>query len=123
MCSSDLARPRVRTLLQRSLPQLPKIVETVLRQPMRAFGGRPLVALVDPQRVKPEALFGLEQQVGPALYTSSHWIRTEALRLLALTGFRAATMPEEAREISRIQEAWMLKLGDTMQLLTVASSA
>jgi hypothetical protein len=111
----EKARPRVRALLRRSLPLLPKTVEITLRRPMRAFGGRPLTALIDPQRVKPDALFQLEQRVGPALYTSPHWVQRESLRLLALTGLRAATGPGRAREILKQQEAWMIKLGDALK--------
>ncbi len=109
------ARPRVRILIQKSLPLLPKAVDIILRQPMRAFGGRSITSLIDPSRVSPEALFQLEQKVGPALYTSPHWIQTESLRLLALTGFRAATMPEQTVNILRQQKEWMLKLGNSSQ--------
>lgn len=101
-------------LLQRSLPLLPQIAELCLCTPLRAFGGKPITALVDPDRVRPEALFRLESQVGPALYTSPHWLFTEGLRLLALTGYRAAASPEQATEIIRQQEAWMLRLGETL---------
>ena len=84
-----------RALLQASLPLLPRVAQITLTEPMRAFGGRPLAALVNPERVKPEALLAMEQQLGLALYTSMHWIWTEALRLLALTGLRIATTPEQ----------------------------
>jgi hypothetical protein len=46
-----------------------RIVELCLRTPMRAFGGRPLISLVDPGRVKPEALAQLELRAGQALHT------------------------------------------------------
>jgi hypothetical protein len=78
---------------------------------MRAFGGRPLISLVDPGRVKPEALAQLELRAGGALHTSQHWIWSECLRLLALSGLRAATMPERAHEALRRQEDWMMRLG------------
>jgi hypothetical protein len=97
--------------LRRSLPLLPQIVELCLRTPMRAFGGRPLTSLLDPARVKPEALEQLEFRTGPALYTSHHWVWAECLRLLALSGLRAATMPERAAEVLKQQESWMLRLG------------
>lgn len=113
--SLQQARPQVRALLQRSLPLLPKVVEITLRQPMRAFGGRPLTALIDPHRVKPDTLFRLEQQVGPALYSSPHWVQRESLRLLALTGLRAATTPEKAAGVLKQQETWMLRLGNSVR--------
>jgi hypothetical protein len=104
------------SLLRASLPVLPRVVEVTLRQPMRAFGGRPLVALINPDRVKPEALLAMERQLGAALYTSMHWIWTEALRLLALTGFRMAIMPEKKADTFKQQDEWMLRLGGAMQV-------
>jgi hypothetical protein len=99
------------SLLQQSLPLLPRIVELCLRKAMRAFGGRPLISLIDPGRVKPEALAQLEFQAGRALYASQYWIWSECLRLLALSGLRAATTPEHATEVLKRQEDWMLRLG------------
>ncbi|KAA0230077.1 hypothetical protein EDS67_08540 [candidate division KSB1 bacterium] len=102
-------------LLRASLPLLPNIVDITLRQPLRAFGSRPLIALIDPERVKPQTLLALEQQLGAALYTSMHWIWTEALRLLALTGLRMATMLERKTNMFKQQEEWMLRLGGAVQ--------
>lgn len=87
----------------------------MLRKPMRAFDGRSLAALISPDRVKPETLLALEQQLGAALYTSMHWVWTEALRLLALTGLRMATLPERKAETADRQEEWMLRLGGALQ--------
>lgn len=102
-------------LLRESVPLLPDIVNITLRKPMRSFGGRPLVALINPERVKPETLLALEQQLGAALYTSMHWIWTEALRLLALTGLRKATSADHTTETIKLQEQWMLRLGGALQ--------
>jgi len=107
----NAARYGTEDLLRRSLLLLPRIVELCLRTPMRAFGGRPLISLVDPGRVKPEALAQLELRAGGGLHTSQHWIWSECLRLLALSGLRLATMPERAPEILKRQEDWMLRLG------------
>lgn len=111
----ERAPEATRRLLRASLPMLPKIVGITLRKPMRAFEARPLVALINPERVKPETLLAMERELGPALYTSMHWIWTEALRLLALTGLRKATMVERAGEILKLQEQWMLRLGGALQ--------
>lgn len=102
-------------LLRASVSLLPNIVDITLRQPMRAFGSRPLIALIDPERVKPHTLLALEQQLGTALYTSMHWIWTESLRLLALTGLRMATMLERKTNMFKQQEEWMLRLGGALQ--------
>lgn len=104
-----------RALLEASIPLLPSIVRLTLREPMRAFDGRPLVGLINPERVKPQALLAMEQQMGPALYTSMHWVWTEALRLLALTGLRIATAPEKKVDTHAEPEEWLLRLGGALQ--------
>lgn len=110
------APPPTRALLEASMPLLPRIAELCLLTPMRAFGGRPLVALADPLRVRPDALARLEQEAGPALTTSPHWLRTESLRLLARSSYRAATEPERAAEHARDFEEWMRRLGGPLAL-------
>lgn len=101
----------VRSLLDQSIPRLPQIAEIILFSRLRAFGGRSIVSLVDPTRVRPEALAELERLAGPALWTSEHWIRKESLRLLALTGLQAATEPHRMAPVLARQEEWMLRLG------------
>ena len=109
------APSRVARLIAGSLDLLPLVVEVCIGTSMRCFGGRPLVALVNPERVRPEALMRMEAQLGPALYTSSHWIWTESLRLLALTGYRAATLPDGGGDVTGLQEQWMLRLGGSVR--------
>jgi hypothetical protein len=104
-----------RALLEASVPLLPSIVQITLGEPMRAFDGRPLVALINPERVKPRALLAMELELGPALYTSMHWVWTEALRLLALTGYRIATTPERKVDAFAEPEEWLLRLGGALQ--------
>jgi hypothetical protein len=104
-----------RALLEASIAFLPSIVRITLREPMRAFDGRPLAALINPDRVKPEALLAMEQQMGTALYTSMHWVWTEALRLLALTGFRIATTQNKKVDTYAQLEEWLLRLGGALQ--------
>jgi hypothetical protein len=111
----SLARSGVRELLQQSLPLLPLVAELSLFKSMRAFRGASLAALIDPKRVSPEALAQLAAQGGTALYTSPHWVWTEPVRLLALTGYRAATQPDRALEVLQQQKDWMLKLGELLQ--------
>ena len=105
------APARDRALIEPSVPLLPRIAELCLLTPLRAFGGRPLTALVDPADVRPDALAELARYAGPALLTSPHWLQREALRLLALTSFRAATEPERASEVAAQYDEWMLRLG------------
>jgi hypothetical protein len=105
------APPAMRALAERSVPLLPRIAELCLLAPMRAFRGKPLVAFVDPLRVRPDALARLAHEAGRSLMTSSHWVQQEALRLLALSSYRAATEPERSVELAEQYEAWMLRLG------------
>ena len=86
-------------------------MEVCLLEPMRAFGGRALTDLVDPMRVRPDALAALSRDAGASLGLSSHWLWSESLRLLALSGYRAATEPDRTPEIAAEFEAWMLRLG------------
>jgi hypothetical protein len=104
-----------RALLAESVPLLPSIVRLVLQEPMRAFAGRSLAGVVNPERVRPQTLLAMEQQLGPALYTSMHWVWTEAIRLLALTGLRIATTPEKAVDAYAEPGEWLLRLGGALQ--------
>ncbi len=105
------AAPGVRPIVTDSLPLLPRIVDLCLRTRQRAFRGRALSDLVDPARVKPEALSALERTVGTSLFVSPPWILGECLRLLALHSLRFAVDPEHGVEVLRDQRAWMMQLG------------
>jgi len=93
------------------LPLLPRIVEASLLTPLPSLRGKRLADLADPQRASPAALREMEQKAGGAAFTSSHWIWTECVRLTALTGLRYATEPDKGREILKLQEDWMIRLG------------
>jgi hypothetical protein len=110
-----LAAPDVRAIVQASVPLLPLVAQTVLDQPMNAFGGRALTALVPPARVSPAALHGLADQLGPALFTSAHWLWSEPLRILGLTGLRLAETPNEFEPLLQQQQQSMLRLGGALQ--------
>jgi hypothetical protein len=109
------ASAETQRLLERSIPQLPRIVRLTLDTPQRAFRGRPLRALIQPERVSPTELQALQSRLGTSLYTSMHWVWAECLRLLALTGWQVAATPATAGEILKLQEASMLRLGGSLQ--------
>jgi hypothetical protein len=111
----ERAKDPIRQLITESLPLLPALADVCLQSPIAGFRGKRITDLVDPQRVRPEALLAMESQLGPALYTSMHWIWTEALRLLALTGYKAATATEHAVREATEQENWMLRLGTSLR--------
>ena len=104
-----------RSLVEDSLPILKTVVRLAIDTPMRAFNGRPLRALIQPERVSPAALGELGQRIGPALFTSAHWLWTEPLRILALTGLQLARRPQELNAILQVQEQSMLRLGGSLQ--------
>ena len=105
-----------RGLLERSIPILPQVVDIIMKKPMLSFGGRTLSALVDPMRVSPRSLLLLEKKIGPALYTSMHWVWTESLRLLALSSLKATTVPEKSVDAMQQQKDWMLQLGTALKV-------
>lgn len=112
---TTLAPPSVRALVEGSLLALPTVARLTVDTPMRAFGGAPLRAIVQPERVAPAALARLADEIGPALFTSSHWLWTESLRMLALTGWQLAIRPHDLRAILERQEQAMLRLGGVVR--------
>jgi hypothetical protein len=109
------AASQTQRLVEQSVPLLPRIVQLTFNTPQRAFHGRPLRALIQPERVSPAELQALRQRLGVSLYTSMHWLWMEGLRLLALTGWQLAVDPVNAAEVLKLQEASMLRLGGTLQ--------
>lgn len=105
------ASSEVKQILQASLSLLPQIVAIILKKPMTAFGKRTLVDLINPMRVQPKALLLWEREIGSVLYQSPYWIGKEPVRLLALSGYHVATRPQDANQIMRQHEGWMLRLG------------
>jgi hypothetical protein len=119
----EQAHTAVRDVLQRSRALLPQIVELCLLRRMRAFGGRALADLIDPAQVSPPRLERLEADLGGALYTSRRWIWLECRRLIALTGYRIATNPESTKEIVKLQDQFMDRLGSSVATIYVAATA
>jgi hypothetical protein len=105
------APPSSREAIEMSDALVPRIVDICLTRPSRAFGNRPIVSLIDPNRVRPEELRRMAEASGPAVHTSHHWISAEALRLLAWSGLRMATEPDRTAEVAEQYESWMLRLG------------
>jgi hypothetical protein len=92
-------------------PLLPRIVDASLLTPLACFKGKSLAQIVDPQRVAPAALREMERKAGGSVFTSSHWIWNECIRLTALTGLRYAAEPEQGPKVLKQQEDWMIRLG------------
>jgi hypothetical protein len=105
----------LRRIAQESQALLKTVVQLTLDTPMRAFAGRPLRALLAPERVSPAALRELDERIGPALFTSAHWLWSEPLRILALTGLQLAAEPRHLKTALEQQELAMLRLGGALQ--------
>lgn len=114
----DAPDDATRELLLASRPMLPMLVEILLRTPMRAFRGQALTKLVDPLRVRPDALDELERKAGSALFVSPHWLATESIRLLALSSYRATTRPRRLISENGEQRSWMVQLGGLRETST-----
>jgi hypothetical protein len=112
---AERATAGVRRLVAESRPLLKAVVQLTLDTPMRAFNGRPLRALIAPARVSPAALQELEARIGAALFTSTHWLWSEPLRILGLTGLQLAARPHNLKTILEQQEQAMLRLGGALQ--------
>ena len=110
-----LADVETQTLVRDSLPHLRLVARVCLEQPMNAFGGRPLRSLVQPERVSPKAMSDLAERIGPALFTSAHWLWSEPLRIVALTGLKLALAPRDFQPILELQRQSMLRLGGALQ--------
>jgi len=105
----------VRSLFQASPQVLPEVADVLLHGRFRAFGGASLTSVIAPARVAPTELLKLERDAGAAAYGSPYWIWNESIRLLALTGYRAAQGAAELRAASAQQEQLMLRLGALRQ--------
>jgi hypothetical protein len=105
----------LREFLGNCVAALPSIAAVTLHRSYGAFGGQPIVAVIDPQRVSPAALAQLESSLGASAHTSPYWIWNESIRLLALNGYRAAEGAASLREAAVRQEQWMQRLGGLRQ--------
>jgi hypothetical protein len=94
-----------------SLAVLPDLVDVCTRQPMAAFGGVPLSALLDPRKVSPAALESLALQAGPSLLSSAYLRRREPLRILAYLSTRAVLDPAAAGNHRARLLAWVTDVG------------
>lgn len=108
---TDATDPEAGGLARASLNALEDIVDVCTRQPMAAFGGGPLCAVLDPRRVSPDTLNALARQAGPSLLASSYLRRREALRILALLATRAVLDPARAGAHRARLLAWISDLG------------
>jgi hypothetical protein len=107
----SLASRETRGLMEASVAALPTVVDATLYRPYGAFRNRPLVELVDPQRVSPTALERLERDMGRGGFLSRHWAWDEAIRLLALTSYRTTQDAASLRTGVLQQDAVMRRLG------------
>ena len=94
--------------------QVAQVAEIALMGRLRAFGGRALAEVVDPNQVSPDALRRLSADAGGSLLSSPHWLSRECLRLLALTGYRFVAEPGRGDDAARAQDDLMRRIGSTV---------
>ncbi len=104
----------LRPFFHASLDRLPQIADLCLRSRLRGLRGHAIVDLVDPRRVSPPELAALERRIGPVTLASPHWLRTEAIRLLALSSYRAAEGRDN--DVGGGYETWLMQLGDGLRV-------
>lgn len=107
-----------RSVVEQSLPLLTTLAGCCLTTPLKAFRGKSIVRCIDPQRVSAKQLTELESRGGEALYNSTHYARSEALRITALTGYRASMQPKESGTFWKKQEQFMMRLGEIPNIIT-----
>jgi hypothetical protein len=94
-----------------SIEAMQEIVDVCTRTPMRAFGGRPLTALIDPRRAAPKELDALASRAGATLLASSYLNRRESIRILAWLVTRTPQEPAQANEHRARLRQWLTTLG------------
>ena len=93
-----------------SIPLLPSIADACTRRPYKAFGGRPLSALADPNRVSPAALQELSRSTAGSLLTSTFLARNDSLRILALLTSDQPLDPSAATARTARLHDWLARL-------------
>ncbi len=94
---------------------LSQAVDICLATKYKAFDGRSLAGIVNPELVSPTALDQLEKN-SEALQQSHAWVYKECLKMLALTGYRIATIEKNIEKEYKRQGEWMMNLGIQNQL-------
>ena len=102
------AEPTIQPLLARSAERIRTVARACLDAPVPALRGRPMTDVLPVDRVSPTSLAELERTAGPALWTSSHWRRTEGIRTVALAGLREAEAPATAVQWIERARNWMI---------------
>lgn len=103
-------------LIRKCVEALPAVVHILLGTGHRAFDGKSLSQLINPNRAGPLELSKLEYLAGPALFTSHAWIWKECLRLLALNGYKIGVGMGDLPALYKQQEDWMTKLGFSVEM-------
>jgi hypothetical protein len=98
-------------LAQLSVKEMDAIVAACTRVPTRAFGGRPLTALVDPRRASPQALNAFAERAGASMTTSSYLERHESIRILAWLASRAEVDPAAGAAHRQRLLDWLARVG------------
>ncbi|MFG1622534.1 hypothetical protein [Kribbella sp. NPDC049227] len=93
-----------------SIPLLASIADACTRRSFKSFGGRPLNAIADPNRVSPSALQELRRTSADSLLTSTFLARNESLRILALLTSDQPLDPAAATARTARLHDWLARL-------------
>lgn len=103
-------------LINMCVKALPDMVRIILKSPYRSFNNQSLSQIIPPDRVSPKELEKLEHLAGPALFTSHAWVWKEAIKLLALIGYKVGVGQGELEPYYKLQEEWMMRLGFAVEM-------
>ncbi len=106
------AQRSLQSLIMQSYKMMPLIARLCLGSKLKSLNNRAIASIIDPGKNSPSKLQALESSLGPSLVNSPYWVKSESLRLLALTGYKLAVMPQEADSFLRAQKNWMKTLGN-----------
>lgn len=85
-------------------------VKIILRQPMRAFGGRSLLTHLPVTDLHPARLSTWGASLGPVHAISDEVVRKDTLRLLALSVYQQVTESSQADRFRREMDQWFTRI-------------
>lgn len=103
-------------LINMCVKALPDMVRIILKSPYRSFNNQSLSQIIEPAKVSPRELEKLEYMAGPALFTSHAWVWKEAIKLLALLGYKVGVGQGDLESYYKLQEEWMMRLGFAVEM-------
>ncbi|MHA7209546.1 hypothetical protein [Arthrobacter sp. MDT1-65] len=105
------APPEVAGITRTIVAALPEMVDVCTRRPMAAFHGQPFAKVVDPRRVRPNAIQDFARSAGDSLAVSAYLRRRDPIRVFALLASRIVEDPVRATAHRAALLRWLTDLG------------